>query len=279
MKRIVTLLAAVTLTASAAQAQFGDILKKLDPNKIKQGAKVAREATREFTEEEEVQLGRVVAARVLATYPLSKNEQQQRYVTLVGNTVAAYSARPTLAWHFAVVDTNIVNAFSCPGGYVFITSGAMAQVHDEAELAALIGHELAHVTQKHILHEIKRANVMNAGVGLAQTTASGSWLNDDMARKVGQIAYDKLFTTGLSRKDELEADKIGTAIAASAGYRAGQFLVLLHDFEQLEGSSQLKQLTATHPSPQERIAALEPTLRNATSGEILAERFTQWNGK
>src|SRR6476620_166609 len=100
-----TVIAVVLFTAVSAQAQFGDLLKKLDPSKIQKGAKVAQAATREFSDEEEADIGRVVAARILKTYSLTSNTAVQEYVTLVGNTVASYSSRPTLDWHFAVVDS------------------------------------------------------------------------------------------------------------------------------------------------------------------------------
>ena len=168
------------IATGSAQAQLGGILKKLDPNQIKKGAEVARAATRDYTETEEADIGRVVAARILKTYPLSDNDMLQQYVTLVGKTVAAYSARPTLDWHFAVVDSDVVNAISAPGGFVFITTGALKQMHSEAELASVLGHEIAHITQKHVLKEIKRANLMAAGKDLAATTNTGSsWLNND----------------------------------------------------------------------------------------------------
>ena len=264
------------VTAGAAQAQFGDILRKIDPNRVKKGVQVAREATHEFTEAEEADIGRVVSARILATYPLLKSDRLQRYVTLVGNTVAAYSARPTLEWHFAVLDTDIVNAFSSPGGFIFITSGALKQMHSEAELAAVFGHEVAHCTQKHVLKEIKRANVMSAGVDLAQSTSSGSFLNDEMGKKVSQVAYDKLFTTGLSRSDELEADAVGVKLAGAAGYRAPEFIRFLDSLEKEEGTSAMKQFVATHPSAADRRKAVQSELRDERNGEVLAERWQQW---
>ncbi len=266
----------VFVATSVAQAQFGDILRKIDPRKVKKGVEVAREATHEFTEAEEADIGRVVSARILATYPLLKNDHLQRYVTLVGNTVSAYSARPTLEWHFAVLDTDIVNAFSSPGGFIFITSGALKQMHSEAELAAVLGHEVAHCTQKHVLKEIKRANVMSAGVGLAQSTASGSFLSDEMGKKVSQVAYEKLFSTGLSRSDELEADHVGVDLSAAAGYRAPEFLRFLDSLEKEEGTSAMKQFVATHPSAADRRKAVQAELRDDRSGEVLAERWKQW---
>jgi predicted Zn-dependent protease len=265
---------------TAAHAQFGDILKKIDPNKVTKSVKVAREASRDFTEGEEADIGRVVSARILATYPLVKDEKLQKYVTLVGNTVAAYSSRPTLDWHFAVIDTPIINAFSTPGGFIFITTGALQAMKNEAELAGVLGHEIAHCTQKHILKEIKRSNVISASVDLAQSTGAGAqWLNDDRARQIGQLAYDKLFTTGLSRGDEAEADRVGFQLADAAGYRAGELLTFLAELEKLETTSAMKQLTATHPAPAERIAALRPLVRQPEQGAILAERWASWTAK
>jgi predicted Zn-dependent protease len=277
MKRI-TAFAVVTLLAATAHAQLGDIFKKIDPEKARKVIDVGRAATREFTAQEEVDLGRVVAARVLATYPLADDDKLQRYVTLVGNTLAAYSARPELEWHFAVIETPIVNAFSTPGGYVFVTTGAMKQLHSEAELATVLAHEIGHVTEKHILKEIKRANVMSASVDFAKSTSTGSWLSDDMAKKIGDLAWQKLFTTGLSRRDEEEADKIAVHVAADAGYRAGEFVTFLDALEKLEGTTEMKVLTATHPRPKDRIAYVKPLVKD-DQGEVLTARWEEWTGR
>jgi predicted Zn-dependent protease len=275
MGKVMIVAVALTLSANAAHAQLGDILRRIDPNKIKKGAQVARAATRDFTEEEEADIGRMVSARILKTYHLAKNDRQQNYVTLVGNTVAAYSARPTLDWHFAVIETPIVNAFSAPGGFVFITTGALKQINSEAELASVLGHEIGHATQKHILKEIKRGNVLSSVKDLAETTAQGSsLLNDEVGKHIGDFAYDKLFTTGLSRRDELEADKIGAELASAAGYKTTAFVTFLEGLQKLEGTSELKQLTDTHPAPSDRIVALKPAINDR--GELLAERFDSW---
>jgi predicted Zn-dependent protease len=266
-KLVIVLLLA---TATPAFAQWGSIL-----DKAKKGAKVLTSATKEFTEDEEADIGRVVAARVLATYPLAKSEKLQKYVTLVGNTVAAYSARPTLEWHFAVIETDVVNAFSCPGGFIFITTGALDRMKSEAELAAVLGHEIAHATQKHILKEVKRANTISAGMDVAKDASSGSFLNDELGERISNLAYEKLFTTGLSRRDEQEADKIGVELAAAAGYRAANMLTFLDTLAALEGEAEMKVLTATHPRPAERKKYLAPLVQSAT-GAALAERWAAW---
>jgi predicted Zn-dependent protease len=277
MKRIAIALT-VLFAATSAHAQWGDIIRKIDPNKVKKSAKVLSEATRDFTEDEEADIGRVVSARILKTYDLSDDEGLQQYVTLVGRTVAAYSARPTLEWHFAVIDTDIVNAFSAPGGFIFITTGALDQISSEAELAAVLGHEIAHATQKHILKEIRRGNTITAGLDLASDTQKGSFLNDDLGKQISNVAYEKLFTTGLSRRDEQEADKIGLEMAIAAGYRGNEFLTFLGKLQKMESSSQMKVLTATHPKPGERIKYVTPLLKS-NSGVVLAERWTEWVGE
>lgn len=274
MRKLFAVVIALGITGSA-HAQLGDLWKKIDPNKIKKGAKVVQTASHEFTEDEEADIGRVVAARILANYPLAKNDKLQQYVTLVGNTVGAYSSRPALEWHFAVIDAPFVNAFSTPGGFVFITTGALKQITSEAQLASVLGHEIAHVTQKHILKEIKRANTINAGVDMAKETTNGSFLSDELGEKIGKLAYDKLFTTGLSRRDEEEADTIGTELSALAGYKASEFLAFLEDLKKLEGSKEMSVLTATHPKPADRIKYLQPKLKSNT-GVVLADRWAEY---
>lgn len=272
MKALFSILV-IVLAAQPAFAQFGELLKQAD--RLKKGAKVAQAMTREFTEEEEIALGRIVAARILATYPLSEREGVQEYVTLVGRTVAPYSTRPNLPWHFAVIETDVVNAFSCPGGYIFVTTGALEQMTSEAELAAVLGHEIAHATEKHILREIKRANVVTEGLNVAQSELGQGGMTDELARKVSNVAYDKLFNTGIGRKEELEADRIGAALAAEAGYRSGAYSHFLEALEALASanSSSFAQLASTHPKPGDRLKAIRPSLADA--GQVLTERWEE----
>jgi predicted Zn-dependent protease len=259
------------LAAQPALAQWDQLLKNAD--RLKKGAKVAQAMTREFTEEEEIALGRIVAARVLATYPLAEREGVQEYVTLVGRTVAAYSSRPNLPWHFAAIETPVVNAFSCPGGYIFVTTGALEQMESEAELAAVLGHEIAHATEKHILHEIKRANVVTEGLNVAQSELGRGGMTDELARKVSNVAYDKLFNTGIGRKEELEADRIGAKIAAAAGYRSSSYSHFLEALDALASanSASFSQLASTHPKPADRLRAVRPNL--VDEGALLNDRW------
>src|SRR5690606_31708209 len=106
--------------------------------------------------EEEAAIGFEAAATLLGAAPLLDDDGMQRYVNRVGRWVAMQSERPALSWHFAVIDHPNVNAFAAPGGYVFITRGLLFQLRNEAELAGVLGHEIAHVVQKHHLEALKK---------------------------------------------------------------------------------------------------------------------------
>lgn len=272
MKSMLITALAVLIPATAS-AQFGGVLRKIDPTKARKAVNVARSVTSSFDEQEEQAIGRVVAAKVLANYELSSDKALQRYVTMVGQTVAAYSERPSLDWHFIVLDSDVVNAFAAPGGYVFITTEALAQIDSEAELAAVLGHEIAHVNEKHVLNAVKRGNVFSASLDFASDEIPNAGLTADMSEKIGQMAFEKLFSTGFSRKDELEADRTGVELAAAAGYRSASYLDFLGALEQLSGSnaSSFRQLGSTHPKPADRIAAVQPSV--SSEGKLLDERW------
>ncbi len=102
----------------------------------------------------EIQFGREMASRVLGRYGLYDNESVTRYVNLVASVVALNSGRPEIKFQVAILKTDTINAYAAPGGYIFITRGALMQMHDEAELAAVIAHEMGHITGKHIVKEL-----------------------------------------------------------------------------------------------------------------------------
>ena len=139
-----------------------------------------------------------------------------KYVTLVGNVLAQASSRPDLDWEFIVLDTDGVNAFAAPGGIVHITRGALGLIKSEAELAGVLGHEIAHITEKHTVNAIKK----NKAVKLATDEAGGS-RERLHRRKLADAAYDNIVEQGFDRGDEDEADKEGVRLANKAGYAPG----------------------------------------------------------
>lgn len=202
----------------------------------------------------EIQFGRTLAARILGRYPLHPNRSLQRYVALVGHRLAASSGRPELSFAFAVIESAEINAFATPGGYIFITSGAMAQMQDEAELAGVLGHEIGHVSARHMVKALDiRGADHSAGAGLASlvggaTASFRSALDQSLAK-----ATEMLFKQGYKSAEELEADETGLLLATLNGYEPqglGRFLERVGRFEPGVSTS------ATHPLHGERLKAL-----------------------
>jgi len=136
---------------------------------------------------EEVRFGREVAARVIARYGLYENLQLMKYVNLVGKVLAMSTNRPELEFRFAVLNTDEINAYAAPGGYIFVTRGALAKMRDEAELAGVLAHEIGHVVEKHVVKELDiKGNDDSAVSGLARVIGGSS----DSARLAFAQAVD-----------------------------------------------------------------------------------------
>jgi predicted Zn-dependent protease len=226
-------------------------------------------------QEEENEIGRSIAANVAGRYGIVWDAELTRYVTLVGRTVAGKSGRPELSYHFAVLDTDIVNAFSCPGGYVFVTRGTLAVIGSEAELAAVLAHEISHVANKDIIKEIEKQKFFQAGNEVAGTLlhADPSILNAVTSFGTG------LLFKGLSRSDENASDRLSLVYTAKAGYRPAALLTFL---ERLKGGAgaaddDVKLLFATHPKIDDRIKNVRKEIEGmpdqGQDGELLSERY------
>jgi predicted Zn-dependent protease len=203
----------------------------------------------------EIQFGRDLAARILGRYPLHADRRLQRYVALVGHRLAASSGRPELAFAFAVIDSEGVNAFATPGGYIFITRGALRRMGDEAELAGVLGHEIGHVSARHMVKALDiRGGDPAAGAGLASLVGGATGSLRGALQHSLERATEILFQRGYRAAEELEADETGLLLAALNGYDAeglGRFLQRVGSFEPGAARS------ATHPLHQERLEALE----------------------
>jgi predicted Zn-dependent protease len=274
VRRAALVLAALLPLAGCAGVNLGSISTG---DVVKAGTAVAA-SQREFTPEEERQLGRVVAARVLGTYPLWDSPARTRYLNLVGQVVARQVGRPGTVWHFALLDTDTVNAFSCPGGYVFVTRGLFQSCRSEAELATVLAHECGHVAGEHVLDEIRRSNLITAGVSIVSDHAGGGGLSADLMRQIGEKGADVLITRGMSRKDEYDADVRGCRTAHGAGYATvpyKDFLLRLAKRMAAESGGTLASLAKTHPAPADRAERLEAEGLIFSDGQTLADRFTR----
>jgi predicted Zn-dependent protease len=264
---------AMIVALPAAHAQFR--LPNLDLNHAIESVKNVGRATKEIGEPEEIAIGRDLAATLLGAAPLVNDPAMQRYVNNVGRWLAAQTERPGLPWQFGVLDAPQINAFAVPGGTVFITRGLLEKMKSEAELAGVLGHEITHVLKKHHLKAIQKG----AMTALAGDALQMAVQNRNAAANEKLVSFGKeMYSRGLDKDDEFEADRVGVVIAARAGYDAYGLPAVLQTLQAMNPQdSGLALMFKTHPAPAARLDALDakmqPTL-DAWSGQPqLAERF------
>ena len=213
---------------------------------------------------EELAIGKDAAATLLGASKPIDDDAVQGYVNRIGVWVALQSDRPDLPWRFAVVDSDDIDAFAAPGGYVFITRGLLLHMHNEAELAGVLGHEISHVVMKHHLNELQRGARLDLLGQAAQYQLQQNGHDSDMDQQIMDkvsSATRTLYSKGLDKGDELDADRMGVVLAARAGYDPYGLMAVLQTLAAVDpksGSMQL--LLATHPSPDDRIAALSAAM-------------------
>jgi len=165
-----------------------------------------------MSEKKEIDIGRQMHPKILQQYGRYNDERLQAYVNDVGQRLAAKGHRPDLTWTFTVLDSQETNAFALPGGYVYITRGIMSYLNSEAELAAVVGHEIGHVTARHAVRQQSGATAAGVGATLiAVLTGSGSLAN------IANVASSALIA-GYGRDMELEADALGAEYVGKVGY-------------------------------------------------------------
>ncbi len=246
--------AALLLASGVATAQF-DWKKTLGELKSQAGD-VAKTLTGR-SEEQEQKLGSQWAATLLGAAPLVDDAALQAYVNQVGRWLALHSERPQLAWRFGVIDSPNINAFATPGGFVLITRGLMTQLKDEAELAGVLAHEIAHVVKKHHLNAILKAQGADLGAELLGKYADNKLGAGEVTDKVvGGLKEVSL--RGLDKGDEYQADRMALVLAARAGYDPFGLPRVLQKLETLSAQDgKLALLFETHPTPLARLDALE----------------------
>jgi predicted Zn-dependent protease len=258
---LVVVAVAATLGAPAAARagapQLGQLVKR---------AQQARSLI--ITEADEVQIGTAVSEKVRVRYGVVQDPAVHRYVALVGMALAGETNRPNLPWKFIVLDTDGVNAFAAPGGFVHITRGALGLMASEAELAGVLAHEIEHVTQKHTIQAIQKSKAAEIG---AQETLKDSKV---FSRIVD--ATTEMVMAGFGRKEELESDHEGIRLADKVGYSPkalSQFLARLAD--RNKSATEKQGLFASHPEMQERLDKLASQVKseNLASTATLEDRY------
>ena len=250
-------------------------IKKKNIDLFKKGAGVVQ-ALEPIGVEEEITLGEAVAVEAFSRfggeYP---NHAWTRYINLVGKTVAEVSDRPTLNYHFAILNSEEQNAFAAPGGYIFITVGLLKTLNNEAELAGVLAHEIAHVTKQHMLETIRRGAILGS---VSELTLTAMKQDPAMFSSVIDEMTDLLFTKGLDKDKEFEADVVGVEYAYRAGYNPQGLKDYLQTLAKEEGHVESKFFT-THPSTTIRISKIDTLLKDYSDIKnlpFLTERFHQY---
>jgi len=225
-----------------------------------------------FSREEEVAIGCQAAGNLLGAAPLVKDAKLQKYVNNVGRWVASQSERSDLDWHFGVIDSNDVNAFAAPGGYIFVTKGLYRLLHNESELAGVLAHEVGHVLEKHHLKILQQSRLLDMGGKLLAKTAGE---NQVIKNLIGNGA--EIFARSLDKNAEYEADRIAVILAARAGYDPFGLPTVLQDIgHAAQDGSSVRLLFKTHPHPDDRLAHLGDAVEDRLDklkGQTLEKRF------
>lgn len=225
------------------------------PGGITKGMSIAKKAQEvhdlQMTDVEEKALGEQVSQRIRSRYGVVQDAAAHKYVNLVGLALAQGSTRPALPWTFIILDTDGVNAFAAPGGYIHVTRGALALAKNESELASLLAHEIIHVTAKHTIRAIQKSKAVQMG---ASETLSG---NSTLMEKAVTATYDNIVDKGFGRADETESDEVGAVLANKTGYAPNGLVGFLNSLKaRNKDKTERSGLFASHPEMDERISRI-----------------------
>jgi len=225
-----------------------------------------------FSQEEEVAIGRQAAGNLLGAVPLVKDAKLQQYVNRVGRWVASQSERSGLAWHFGVIESNDLNAFAAPGGYIFVTKGLYRSLQSESELVGVLAHEVGHVIKKHHLKILQQSRLVDMG---GKVLAKRVGENEHIKNLIGNGA--EIFARSLDKNAEFEADRVAVILAARAGYEPFGLPTVLQDIgHAAKDDNRVSLLFKTHPHPDDRLAQLGEAIGDrldGLKGQTLENRF------
>ena len=229
------------------------VFDKKTSNILKQSVNTLQ-ALQPIAYEEEKAIGGRLAVEVFNRYGGAYDDPELlRYITLVGQAVADVSSRPDIDYHFAILNTEHPNAFATPGGYVFVSIGLLKMIENEAQLAGVLAHEVAHISQKHALKTLERSRSLQ---GVSSLTLAVMDKNPGMLDKLIDEVSNVLFTKGLDKNLEFEADKYGREFAYRMGYYPGGLQNFIRKLgKSTKGNKSI--FMSTHPSARERYSILK----------------------
>jgi predicted Zn-dependent protease len=282
MRTLLVALAMLACGSAHAQFDIGRIISK----GLEAGKKLS-EANKDFTPQEEVDLGNGITSQLLGATSLHPDQNLQRYVNRVGKWVAMHSERADLPWNFGVISDQTINASAMPGGSVLVSYGLVKNLQSESELAGVLAHEIAHVLKKHQLAAIQSslnsdvlASIGKEAAGQAINRRGGDVMGLKSAAAGAGVDAVKngVFLKPLDRSMEYEADRMAVVLATRSGYDPYGLVAAMQMLSQLKGDGSGTSIFDTHPSPEDRIAELErvmPSLERYASQPQLEGRFRQ----
>lgn len=205
-----------------------------------------------ISDEQEVEIGKQTNQQVLSQYPIYNNSQIQQYVSNLGQELIGNSNSRDIPFTFQVVASDEVNAFATPGGFVYVTTSLLKTAENRAQLASVIGHEIAHINEKHGVKSMKQAVAAKGIANIAGVETS----------TLAQIAYQVGVDLPRSRSFEYEADSSGLDILQQSGYPGEAFANFL---TKLQGGGGTPEFLRTHPSSNSRIEAISQSIRTNTT--------------
>lgn len=229
--------------------------------------------------QEEQLLGKLLLENFIKDYgSYNSDKPLSNYIQLSGNNISYQFGRSEIVFKFGILNTMEVNAYSLPGGYVLLTKGLLEKIKNESELAAVMGHEIAHINQKHIFKTVRKDRQIGFTETLTSILSMGkASLSSAMSQAIGE-SVQLLTKSGLNREQEFEADEYGVLYASQAGYDPRDYINLLN---RLNAKSETTNLKNTHPPFDKRVAKIEAMIKsNSISTELkwdkisLDERFS-----
>jgi beta-barrel assembly-enhancing protease len=219
---------------------------------------------------DEIKLGRSVAASISGTTGIYKNKAMTHYLELVGATIVHFNGRNEIPYYFSILNSDSINAFACPGGYVFVTKGLIKAVKNEAELAGVLAHEIAHINYRHVYNQVAPQRTKSVESFLSKWVGAKNISFSVAFNQIASKSLDILFKKGLQHEDEYEADVATIFYIKAAGYNPLSYIEFLKRIQ-----SKKETYSRTHPPLSKRIDLISGFIdsKQDVTGQQLGNRY------
>jgi beta-barrel assembly-enhancing protease len=220
-----------------------------------------------ISQQQEVQMGQEYAQQINAQLPIIQDPELNRYINVLGDSIAGLTSRRDLDWHFYIVDSKEVNAFAVPGGYVYVNRGLIERADKMDEVAGVLGHEIGHVVRRHTVKQMEKEQGANVGITLACVLTGVC--NSGVANAAINVAGGALFAR-FSRQDEAEADQEGFKNVVAAGISPEGMVTMFQKLleERKTKPAGVDAWFLTHPLEEDRITAIQADINKLPPSKL-----------